>query len=121
MNIMNQNQGESTMHPILGSFTPIEDLLYHDCPYVFTFWDAEGVLSLAYLVGMDGESTRYLGVRIDEGQLTELKGGALSLRRVFRTWAWDITLDANANIQSVSKRAIEEVNPKDLPPDDLVL
>src|SRR6266404_4351892 len=98
---MNKNSKPSVHHPILGTFEPIEDLLYHDCPYVFTFRDAEQGLAIAYLSAMDKQASHYLAVRIDDKELTQLKAGSLPLRRVFRDWAWDITLDEDANIVSV--------------------
>ena len=82
----NQAGRSSSSHPILGSFEPIEDLLYHDCPYVFTFRGAQDELAIAYLVAMDEQSSHYLAVVIDEMELTDVKTGAVSLRSVFSRW-----------------------------------
>lgn len=118
---MNQNGQKLLPHPILGSFEPIEDLLYHDCPYVFTFRDAAEGLAIAYLSAMEKQFSHYLAVRIDDKELDELKEGNLALRRVFRDWAWDITLDEDANIVSVRQRPVQEIAAADLPPADLYL
>ncbi len=118
---MNKNQSDIAFHPILGDFTPIEELLYHDCPYVFTFRDAAGSLSLAYLVSTDAHSTRYLAVRIGADELTELKSGKRSIRSVFIGHALDINLDEGANILSVLEKPIHLFRPDDLPPDNLYL
>src|ERR1019366_727843 len=118
---MNKHGLKSMPHPILGSFEPIEDLLYHDCPYVFTFRDAEEGLAIAYLSAMDKHSSHYLAVRIDEKELKELKEGSLPLRRVFRGWAWDITVDENADIVSVRQKRVQDLGADDLPPTDLHL
>ena len=58
---MNQNGQKLVHHPILGAFEPIEDLLYHDCPYVFTFRDAQESLAIAYLSAMDERSSLFGG------------------------------------------------------------
>jgi hypothetical protein len=117
---MNTNSN-TVMHPILGSFEPIEDLLYHDCPYVFTFRDAQGELAIAYLAGMDEKSSHYLAARITENELAEIKSGALPLQRVFRAGALDIRLDASAAVVSVTEKSARELDPKDLPPADLTI
>jgi hypothetical protein len=116
---MKKANDKSGRHPILGDFEPIEDLLYHDCPYVFTFRDAMNGLAIAYLIHSDGRSTRYLGVRITDQDLHDLKKGVMPLRKAFQDWAWDIALDEGAKIISVSKRTGNELDPRDLPPPDL--
>src|SRR5260221_362775 len=109
---MNEN-GKPAMHPILGAFEPIEDLVYHDCAYVFTFRDAQGSLAVAYLAEMDGKSSHYLAAKIGENELAELKAGILPLRTVFRVGAWDIRLDKNADIISVKEKSADELDPND--------
>ena len=114
---MNASRKTGT-HPILGAFEPIEDLIYHDCPYVFTFRDAQGSLAIAYLADMHGKFSHYLAARINENELADLKAGVLPLRRVFRVGGWDIRLDENADIVSVKEKSADELDAKDLPAAD---
>src|ERR1017187_6821507 len=118
---MNRNPSKSEQHPILGSFEPIEDLLYHDCPYVFTFRDAEDRLAIAYLTEMDKGSTHYLAVHISDARLQALKSGTVRLHSLFIGRIWDIKLDATATIVSVIEKSSDELDAKDLPPADLLL
>jgi hypothetical protein len=86
---------------------------------VFTFRDAQGALAIAYLSRMDEKSSQYLATPISEAELADVKAGSLALRSVFRIEAWDIRVDANATIVSVSKKPARELDPTDLPPADL--
>jgi hypothetical protein len=118
---MSKHQSIVASHPIVGDFAPVEDLLYHDCPYVFTFRDASGGLALAYLVSSDMQSTRYVGVPIGTAELVDLKAGQRALRSVFTGNAWVITLDKSANIISVLTKPAHELPSTDLPPADMYL
>ncbi len=118
---MNQNNSKSLHQPILGSFEPIEDLLYYDCPYVFTFRDADDRLAIAYLSEMDNGHSRYLAVPISDAKLNALKSGTVPLRSAFAGQIWDIQLDASATITSVVRKPSDQVAPSALPPADLLL